>query len=131
MNKNKREQKKSGAVGGGDERAARVEELLRSEDLFERAMKHADSPALMEELQKLSPEEAAMFVLLVERQIKKRRIELIGYAVGLFCLLGGMLFALYLYATREPGEFMGWAFLIPFLLVGAVFLIFGHLARRS
>ncbi len=86
-------------------------------------------PDLEKELKSLSPDEAAMFLLLVEQALKKRRVQLAGYVLVLFCMVGGMLFSLYVYGNREPGEFVGWVFLIPFLLSGAVLLIFGRWSK--
>ena len=103
----------------------------KTAELAERAWKYADSDELREALEGLSNEEAAMFVLLVEKQIKRRRIQLIGYALSLVVFFAGMFLALYLYANREPGEFVGWAFLIPFTAVAATMVIFGRLARKA
>lgn len=121
------------APASGDQGVARdpkVAALLSGDDLYERAMKHADTPELARALEQLSPDEAAMFVILVEKQLRKRRLELIGYALALLGFLVGMAFALVLYANREPGEFTGWAFLIPFMVVAAILLVFGRLSRR-
>jgi hypothetical protein len=100
----------------------------RSAELARRAMIEAH-PDLARELEQLSPEEAAMFLALMDKALRKRRIQLAGYLLSLAFMLAGMLFALYTYSTREPGEFVGWAFLLPFLLVAAVLLIFGRWSR--
>lgn len=78
----------------------------------------------------LSPEEAAMFVVLVQTALRKRRILLAGYIATLLVMVGGMLAAFYLYAHRQPGQFLGWVMLVPFALVGAVLFAFGRWARR-
>lgn len=100
----------------------------RAAELAKRALVHAH-PDLAREIETLSPEEAAMFVTLVQAAIKKRRVQLVGYLLALVALLMGMLVALYMYGTREPGEFVGWVFLIPFILVGGVLVIFGRWSR--
>ena len=94
-------------------------------------MKYADNPKMREQLEKLTQEEAAVFVLLLEKQLAKRRLQLVGYGVALLVFLIGMAVAFYFYGNREPGEFMGWAFLIPFILVAGVFLLFGRLSSRK
>lgn len=78
----------------------------------------------------LTPDEAQHFVGLLERAIKRRRIQLIGYAAALVVLLAGQVGALAYYGTTEPGQFVGWIFFIPFLLVGIVFYVFGAWANR-
>lgn len=100
----------------------------RGADLAKRAIIDAH-PDLAKELEQLSPEEAAMFLTLIKVAIKKRRILLAGYISAVVCLLAGMMVALTIYSTREPDEFVGWAFLIPFILVGVVLLAFGRWAR--
>lgn len=100
-------------------------------ELADRAWKYADSDELRAALKDLSPEEAAMFVLLIEKQLKRRRLQLIGYGMSFLVFLIGMFVAFLLYANREPGEFVGWAFLIPFVLVAASFVIFGRLAKKA
>ena len=42
-----------------------------------------------------------------------------------------LLVALYVYGTKEPGQFVGWVFLVPFALVGLILQIFGRLAKSS
>ena len=103
----------------------------RLAELAERAAKYADNDELRDALKGLSTEELAMYVLLVDKQLKRRRIQLIGYAVALAGFLAGMFLALYFYGNREPGEFIGWVFLIPFTAVAASLVIFGRLARRA
>ena len=83
-----------------------------------------------EELKKLSPEEAAVFVEMLELAMKKRRMMLLGYIIALLVLIGGTVFSLWAYATREPGTFIGWALLVPFAGVGVVFVVFAKLTKR-
>ncbi|MEM9487589.1 MAG: hypothetical protein AAGC55_00525 [Myxococcota bacterium] len=91
----------------------------------------AKSPEeVAKQIEQLSTEEAALFLKLVEQALKKRRILLFGNLLALIFLVGGMLSALYIYAHREPGQFIVWVFLVPFLLVGATLFICGRWARR-
>ncbi len=79
---------------------------------------------------KLSPEEIEMFLSAVARVEKRRRVELLGYAVGLLTLVLGMLAALVVYGMARRGTFMGWVFLVPLGVTGLVLWIFGRWARR-
>jgi hypothetical protein len=131
-----RKKRREQAAPGADGEAATLRAALpaardprgRGAELAKRAMIEAH-PNLARELEELSPEEAAMFLALMDKALKKRRIQLAGYLLSLLSMIGGMLFALYTYGTREPGEFVGWAFLLPFVLVAAVLLIFGRWSR--
>ena len=90
-----------------------------------------DKPVDIEaELQKLSPEQAAMFVDMLELAMKKRRMMLLGYLTALVVLVAGSVFSLWAYATHEPGTFIGWAMLVPFAGVGVVFIVFSRLTKR-
>lgn len=133
MSKSKKKRRES---AGQTEAAKLRQELPAAEDprgrgaeLAKRAMIEA-RPDLARELEQLTPEEAAMFLELIDKALKKRRIQLAGYLLSLVGMIGGMLFALYTYGSREPGEFVGWAFLVPFVLVAASLLIFGRWSRR-
>ena len=125
------EQAPAGPADDGDRSQRASAMAKRTRALADRAMKYADNDELRAELEQLSPEEAAVFVLLVEKQLKKRRLQLLGYALSLLVFLLGMLLAFYLYANREPGEFMGWAFLLPFIVVAGMFMLFGQLSKRA
>ena len=111
------------------EKAPIAESRGRGRQLADRAIADAD-PELAKEIEDLSPEEAAIFLQLIEAALKKRRILLAGYALALLFMLGGMLGALYIYAHRDPGQFLGWIFLVPFALVGATLTLFGRWSRR-
>lgn len=78
----------------------------------------------------LTPEQALHFLELLERQIKQRRIQLIGYLTAMFIMLVGTVIALVVIGRAEPGTFMGWVFFIPLLAVALVLLIFGRWANR-
>jgi hypothetical protein len=85
--------------------------------------------AIEKQLEQLTPEQAEMFLEVLELTMKKRRIMLAGYAAALLAMLGGMMWALYMYGTREYGTFVGWVFFVPFLLVGAILWSFGRWSK--
>lgn len=89
----------------------------------------AEAPA-DDPLEGLTPEQAQMFVAALELAMKKRRLMLIGYLAAAFAVLIGGILALTLYANREPGQFVGWVFLVPFAAAGLFLYVFGRLARR-
>jgi len=101
--------------------------------LADRATAMKGNPSTDEELAQalaqLSPEEAAAFVTALELIMKRRRLLLRGYLASLIALIGGMIFALYMYGTREKGTFVGWVFLVPFAAVGIILMVFGRLAK--
>ena len=78
----------------------------------------------------LTPEEAAHFVAILERSIRKRRIQLIGYLIALVVLLVGEVAALAYYGAAPEGAFVGWVFFLPFLAIGLIFFAFGRWANR-
>jgi len=80
-------------------------------------------------LAKLSPEDAAMFMKALDMTMRRRRLLMLGYGASLLALVGGLLTALYVYGTREPGTFAGWVFLVPFAAVGLILYTFGRLAK--
>ncbi|HUS30619.1 MAG TPA: hypothetical protein VMZ53_19050 [Kofleriaceae bacterium] len=83
---------------------------------------------LAKAIEKLNPEEAAYFLWKLEIAIRKRKIQIMGYLVAMLVWLGGMLFALVYYGTHDG--FVGWAFLLPFVLVGAILFSFGKWSDR-
>jgi hypothetical protein len=83
-----------------------------------------------EQIAKLTPEQAEMFARALELTMKKRRIMILGHIGALVALLASFVAALYVWANREPGTFVGWVFLVPFALVGAMLIGFGKLAKR-
>jgi hypothetical protein len=89
------------------------------------ANKHAE---LAHAIENLSPDEAQFFLHKLEAALKKRRLQLIGYLVAMFVWLIGTVFALVYFGTHEG--FSGWAFLVPFGLVGAILFGFGKWAER-
>ncbi len=84
---------------------------------------------LAEALDQLTPEEADMFVRALELTLKKRRIMFWGYIGAIVALLVGAAVAFAIYGSREPGEFVGYAFLIPPLAAGAILYLIGKYAR--
>ncbi len=89
------------------------------------ADKHAE---LAQAIQNLSPDEAAFFLVKLEAAIKKRKIQITGYLVAMLVWVIGMFFALVAYGSFDG--FIGWAFLVPFALVGLVLYAFGRWADR-
>ena len=78
----------------------------------------------------LSPEEAEHFITLIERALKRRRIQFAGYMVALVALVVSMTAALFYAGAAPRGTFVGWVFFVPFLLVGAIFYGFGKWAAK-
>jgi hypothetical protein len=94
------------------------------------AARELNDPELEEKLHGLDSEQITLFVVAVQKAMRKRRILLLGYLSALFSMVLGLAFALITYVNREPGTFVGWVFFVPFLLAGASMLIFGRLANR-
>ena len=84
------------------------------------AKKHDE---LAEAVKKLDPKEAAFFLWKLEQSLRKRKIQIMGYLVSMLVWLAGMMFALVWYGTHDG--FVGWAFLLPFALVGLILFGFG------
>ncbi len=74
-------------------------------------------------IEKLNPQEAAFFLWKLEMSIRKRKIQIMGYLTAMLVWIAGMMFALIWYGTHDG--FVGWAFLLPFLLVGVILFLFG------
>jgi hypothetical protein len=87
--------------------------------------KHDDLEAAVKQL---DPEAAQFFLLKLEAAIKKRKIQITGYLVAMIAWLAGMVFALAWYGTHDG--FVGWAFLLPFGLVGVILYAFGRWAEK-
>ena len=99
-------------------------EDVLAEDVFD-PRKHDD---LAKAVAQLSPDEAAFFLRKLEAVITKRKIHLTGYLVAMVVWLASMLGALAYYGTHDG--FVGWIFLVPFALVGAILWGFGRWAER-
>lgn len=102
----------------------------RAEALAQEALDPKKEDDVAKAISQLTPEEAAHFVGVLEKAIRRRRIQLIGYLTSLAVLLVGMFFALVYYGAAEEGSFVGWVFFLPFLAVGAIFYVFGRWANR-
>ena len=104
------------------DRAAHLVELA-----FDRR-RHGD---VEKELAQLTPDEARIFLRLIEQALRKRRILLLGYLSALLAMLAGTVLSFYVYGTREPGQFVGWVFMVPLGSVGAILWGFGRWANRQ
>ena len=80
-------------------------------------------------LAELTPEQTEMFMSALELTVRKRRLMLIGYVTTMILAVGGSLLALFVYVAREPGQFRGWVFLMPFLAAGLSMYFFGRAVR--
>jgi len=78
----------------------------------------------------LTPDEAEKFIVLIERALKRRKIQFAGYMVSLVVLIGTMVGAMLIVGNAAQGTFIAWVFLVPFLLVAVLFLGFGRWANR-
>jgi len=100
-------------------------------DAADKATLIRGNPGLAREIDQLSLEQAVVFVAMVRRAGRKRWILIAGYLLAFVTMVGGMMYSLYRYGTREPGEFVAWVFVLPFFLVAAVLIMFGRWARRQ
>ena len=82
-------------------------------------------------LAELTPEQTEMFMNALELTIRKRRLMLIGYVATMLLAVAGSIVALFVYVGREPGQFRGWVFLMPFLAAGVSMVFFGRAVRRA
>ena len=95
------------------------------EEAIDDAAKQAE---LARAIEKLSPEEAAYFLFTIETKLRARKIQLVGYLVGIVIWLAGMFFALVYFGLAEG--FAGWVFLVPFASFGAILYIFGRWSNK-
>ncbi len=89
------------------------------------ANKHA---ALARAIEDLSPDEAEFFLHKLERALRKRKIQITGYLAAMAVWLLAMTGALVYFGMHDG--FVGWVFLLPFGLVGAVLYGFGRWAEH-
>jgi hypothetical protein len=82
------------------------------------------------EIAKLDPAQKEMFVKALALSLRKRRMLLVGYLVAIVVMFFGQIPALMYWAARAPGEFRGWAFLVPPALAGVVLVHTGRRVRR-
>jgi len=110
---------------------ADAEAPISGEELAERAIDDPkDHERIEEMLKKLDPEEARMFAEALALVLKKRRWMLIGYVCTLLAIVAGTVIALWVYAGHEPGQFVGWVFLLPPAAAAAILWAFGSHVRR-
>ena len=87
-------------------------------------------PQVTAAVEKLSPAEAAAVLEVLEKAMKRRKIQLWGYLVAAVVMVVGTLGALVWYGSQEEGTFVGWAFLLPLGLCGLVVFVFGKWSER-
>lgn len=87
-------------------------------------------PEVAASLKKLSPEQSAQVLAVLEKALKRRKIQLWGYLIAGIVLIIGMLAALYVYGATDEGTFVGWVFFVPVGLVGLVLYGFGAWSER-
>jgi len=105
-----------------------VAEKAAEDPLVAKAFNADKHVELAQAIEQLNPEEAQFFLEKLERAIRKRKIQITGYLVAMVVWLVGMMFALVYYGMAEG--FVGWVFLAPFGLVGAVLYGFGKWSER-
>ena len=104
---------------------------ISGEKLAEAAIApEADPESIEDQLKELTPEQAAMFVRILEITMKRRRIMLLGYLSALFALVIGVVWALYMYGTHERGTFIGWVFMVPLASAALLIWFFGRWSKR-
>ena len=84
--------------------------------------------AIAAAIENLSPGEKQLFLFQLEMKLRMRKLMLTGYIVAMFVWLAGMIGALAYFGLHEG--FVGWVFLVPFGLVGAILYTFGRWAER-
>jgi hypothetical protein len=91
----------------------------------------AAHPDLAPELKTLTADQGLVFVAIVKRARKKRRIQLTGYLMAAATAIAGTVVAFVMYGSHAPGRFSGGEFLIPFALVGLILFVFGRWSKRQ
>lgn len=89
---------------------------------------NASQDELANAVAKLSPEQALSFLAKLEAVMNKRKLQLTGYLVVLVAWVVLMLLATAYYATHDG--FVGWVFLVPFGVAGAILYGFGKWSER-
>jgi hypothetical protein len=99
-------------------------------ELAEAAFDRARQQQVAEAIEKLTPEEAQIFLEVLEKRLQKSKIQIWGYVTAGVTLLVTMLGVLIYWGSTDTGTFIGWIMMIPFLLVGAILWGFGRWANR-
>lgn len=86
---------------------------------------------IAEAVARLSPDEAAYYLGKLSASLRKRKLQLVGQLAALIGAAIGLIIAMLVYATRSPGQFTGWVFLVPLALAGGALWFFGRLADRA
>jgi hypothetical protein len=107
-----------------------VPEARDAEDpLVAKAFDADQHEALARAVQQLDPEQAAYFLAKLERAIKKRKLQLVGYLAAMGVWMIGMVVA-FVFSGTHSG-FTAWVFLAPFVAVGLVLYVFGKWADKA
>ncbi len=97
--------------------------------------KRLEDPAFRDQIEQaiknMPPEKAAELVAMLEESLRRRKIELYGYLGAALALLVGMVVALYIYGSADANQFVGWVFLIPLGLAGAIMWGVGRWAQKA
>lgn len=105
-----------------------AQEAKRAEPAAEDVFDPGKHDQLAQAIAELSPEEAGFFLRRLEAAVTKRKIQLTGYLVAMAVWLAAMVGALIYYGSSDG--FVGWVFLVPFALVGAVLWAFGRWSEK-
>jgi hypothetical protein len=87
-------------------------------------------PEVRGALSQLSPEEALRVLDILERGLKRRKIQLWGYLTAAVVLIIGTAASLAYYGSQEEGRFVGWTFILPIVFCSIVLVAFGRWSDR-
>ena len=82
-------------------------------------------------IEKLTPDEAQKVLDILEREMKKRSIQLYGYIASGIVLIVGMLGVLVYWGSVPEGTPVAWTIPIPFLFVAIILWTFGRWSNRA
>jgi hypothetical protein len=82
-------------------------------------------------IEKLTPDEAQKVLAILEREMKKRSIQLYGYIASGIALIIGMVGVLVYWGSVPDGTPVAWTIPIPFLFVAIILLVFGRWSNRA
>lgn len=82
-------------------------------------------------IEKLTPDEAQKVLDILEREMKKRSIQLYGYITSGIVLIIGMLGVLVYWGSVPEGTPIAWTIPIPFLFVAIILWVFGRWSNRA